>query len=491
MARSRAAHDVAPPAGRSVDVTAARAALRSADVTLPGRTILAAALAACIAAGLLQALVAAELGVVAALALPVAAAVAVAVWQWPIVGVQLALLAVPLEFFSVRMGGAAGLSPTELLMLLTAACASVHWALRGRPRIPRSLQALAALCVAVAISVVVAEDQAIVGKIVLMWSAFTVVGILVAHAEPADLRRLLACLAIAGGVAGIVAVAGGTDQSLVGGGAVATNRAQASFQQPNVLAFFLVMAIPVAIGLTAGRSLGGRIFYLALAGGAVWGLMLTLSRTGLIGTAVGLCVLLMWPGFRRMAVVALAALLIFSMVNLDSIAESRQASVVGERLATLGSSQTVERDPRFEIYDGALEMIADHPLAGVGAGNFSLVADRYSIRDHEGAAFDHAHNVLLTVAAELGVLGVLALLWVVVAIARDAWRAVGRRRDPRTGVLGLAVVAAFAAVAIPSLGDYPPRTNAIAATFFVLVGVLAALSRPPQAPPLAPGDSSR
>jgi O-Antigen ligase len=447
-------------------------------VTLPARTAIAAGLAACLLAGLLQAFVASEIGYLAALVLPIGAAAAVLVWQRPIVGVQLALLSVPLEFFSVRIGGDAGLSPTELLMILTAGCALVHWALRGRPPIPASLQALAAVCVAVALSVVGAEDQVIVFKIVLMWSAFTVVGLLVANAETDDLRRVLACLAIGGGVAGFVAVAGGTDQSLVGGGAIATNRAQAGFTQPNVLAFFLVMAIPIAVAVSAGRSLPGRLFFLVMAGGAVWGLMLTLSRTGLLGTAVALGVLLLWPGFRRVAAVALAALLVFSMFNLDTLAESRQASVVGERLATLGSAQTRSEDPRWMIYERTPELIADHPLLGVGAGNFSLVAERYGIRD-EGTPFEHAHNVPLTIAAELGLVGLAALVWLVVAVARNWLQAVRRRLDPETGVIGLGVAAALAAVTIPSLGDYPPRTNAIAATFFVLVGVLAAFAQAP------------
>jgi O-antigen ligase/polysaccharide polymerase Wzy-like membrane protein len=452
------------------------ATLRSAGVTLPARTAIAVGLAVCLLAGLLQAFLAAEVGIVAALLLPVAAAVVVVVWQRPIAGVQLALVAVPLEFFSVRVGGDAGLSATELLMLLTAGCALSHWALRGRPQIPGSLQALAAVTVAVALSVLGAQDEVVVWKIVLMWSAFTVVGILVANAEPEDLRGVLACLAIGGGIAGFVAVAGGTDQSLIGSGAVATNRAQAGFTQPNVLAFFLVTAIPVAVALSAGRTLGWRLFYLALAGGAVWGLMLTLSRTGLVGTAVALCVLVLWPGFRRVAVVALAALLVFSMFNLDSITESRQASVVGERIATLGRSQTVERDPRWLIYERTPTLIADHPLFGVGAGNFSLVAERYGIRD-QGDPFDHAHNVPLTIAAELGLVGLALLVWMVFAVGRDAWTLIRQRGDPRLGVLGLGVAASLAAIVVPSLGDYPPRTNAIAATFFVLVGAAAALAR--------------
>jgi hypothetical protein len=47
-------------------------------------------------------------------------------------------------------------------------------------------------------------------------------------------------------------------------------------------------------------------------------------------------------------------------------------------------------------------------------------------------------------------------------------------------VIGLGVAASLAALVVPSLGDYPPRTNAIAATFFVLVGAAAALARTAQ-----------
>ena len=59
------------------------------------------------------------------------AAVGAVVGVRPIVGVQLALLAVPLEFFSLRVG-TCGLSPTEMLMLLTAGCALLHWSVGGR-----------------------------------------------------------------------------------------------------------------------------------------------------------------------------------------------------------------------------------------------------------------------------------------------------------------------------------------------------------------------
>lgn len=462
-------------------------------MSLAARSAVLAALVACLVAGGAEAVVIDRLGPAAGLAVPVGAAVAAAVLRRPIVGVQLALLAVPLEFFSLRVGGSFSLSATEMLFLLTAVAALLRWAMTAeRPAVPAALKALAALCVVTGVGFAVAVDTAIVTKILLMWSAFVVVGVLVANAGERDVTRVIACVAIAGGVAGAIAVAGGTDQRLVAGGLIATNRAQATFAQPNVLGFFLVMAIPAAVVLSARGRPTARVVMVATAAAAIWGLMLSLSRTSLVGTGLALGLLLLMPAFRRIALVGMAALALFALVNLQALQESQQLSVVSERLASLGRSQVVRSDYRYDIYRTTPSIIESHPLLGVGAGNYSVAAKQYALLDQNDLPFDHAHDVPLTIAAELGLVGLLAFLWLAVAVARLAARAVRARGDPRRGHLLLGLAATMAGVTVISLGDYPPRTNAIAATFIVLVAALAALvaaherSARPAATPLPP-----
>jgi O-antigen ligase len=447
-------------------------------VSLASRSAIVVALMVCGAAGAAEALVMQRLGPVAGLALPIGAAVTVAVGRAPILGVQLALLAVPLEFFSLRLGGDAGLSPTEMLLILTAAAALVRWIVAGHaPAFPPPLRALAALCVVIVSGYLVAVDELIVTKILVMWSAFVVVGVLVAGAAPHDLERIMVCLALAGGIAGFVAATSAANQSLQAGGLIATGRAQAGFAQPNVLGFFLVLAIPAAVALSIrGRPVMRAVMAL-MAVGALWGLMLSLSRTSLVGTALGLALLTLIPSFRRVAAVAIAALAIFALANFKALQESQQVAVVTKRLATLGQSQVVQSDPRLKIYAKTPAIIADHPLFGVGAGNYSVAAKRYGVLDPEHQPFDHAHNVPLTFAAELGIPGLLVFLWFAVALARLAVRAIRARGDPARGPLMLAVCAAMIGSVVISTGDYPPRTNAIAATFIILVGVLWGLVR--------------
>jgi O-antigen ligase len=447
-------------------------------VSLATRSAIVAALFACALAGAVEAVVMQQLGPAAGLALPVGAAVAVAVGRSPVLGVELALLAVPLEFFSLRVGGEAGVSPTEMLMLLTAAAALLRWALTGRaPAVPPPLRALAVLCVLILCGYLVAEDELVVTKILLMWSAFVVVGVLVAAAPPRDIARIMACLALAGGIAGLVAISGGADQSLQEGGLIATGRAQAGFAQPNVLGFFLVLAIPAAVALSL-RSRGVvRAVMAVMAVSGLVGLMLTLSRTSLVGTALGLAVLTLMPPFRRVAAIAIAALAVFVLTNFQTLQESQQVSVVAHRLATLGQSNAVGSDPRLKIYERTPAMIADHPVFGVGAGNFSVAARRYGILDEEHQPYEHAHNVALTFAAELGLPGLAVFVWFAIALARLLLRAIAARGDPDLGPLMLAIAAGMIGMVVTGMGDYPPRTNAIAATFIVLVGALWGLVR--------------
>jgi len=365
-----------------------------------------------------------------------------------------------------------------MLLLLTAGAAVLRWLWEGRlPAVPPALRAIAAITLLVGLSLTVAVDQVAVTKILLMWSAFTIVGVLVAESSESDLRGVLLCVALAGGIVGAIAVSGVGNQTLVGGGAVATGRAQGGFAQPNVLGFFLSMSVPVALVQIADGSVWRRTLMGLCVAFGVWGLMLSLSRTSLVGTALGLMLLLLWPSFRRVAVVALGALVLFSLFNAKALEQSNQISVLSGRLETLTRSNAVSGDPRWDIYRTARHIINDHQLLGIGAGNFPVVSPRYGLLAPGGLPYQHAHDTLLTFGAELGIVGMLLLVWLAFAVGRLCWSAILARGDPRFGPLGLGLVAAMAGVVVTNLGDYPPRTNVIAALFVIEVGALAALAR--------------
>src|SRR5687768_11372748 len=140
-----------------------------------------------------------------ALALPIAAGGAAAVLARPMVGVWAGVLAAPLEFFDFRLGGRAGLSATEAILLVTAVAALLHALLGSRRLEPHPAQvALAVLIMVMTLGLVVADDTFVVFKIALMWTVFLVVSVLVAGATRTELEWTLIAMGAAAAVVSVV-----------------------------------------------------------------------------------------------------------------------------------------------------------------------------------------------------------------------------------------------------------------------------------------------
>ncbi len=424
-----------------------------------------------------QALLLYQAGPAPAMALPAAAAVvAAAIWR-PMYGVYLAILAVPLEVLDLRFGGDAGLSPAEGLLLLSAA-AGLPRLLRRQARAPAAPHLwFAGFLVLASLGIFFAEDAFTVGKIVVIWSAFLAVSIFVASGSREELERVLACVAVAGGALGLVAILGTGEQELQSGGTVASNRAEGTFTHPNVLAFNLLLAIPAALVLALeARRPAIRVICLVAAGLAIAGLMLTLSRGGLVGGVISLLVLLAWPRFRRYAFALLTVLALFALFNLNSLQDTSTVSLVGKRIATLATSEGQQGGRRLDIWSDTPRMVIDRPFLGVGEGNYPNVSPDYGIRDIGGLPFDHAHNIALTIVAETGLIGLLLFGGFAVAVGRMGAQAL-RGRRPGIYPPALAVVAALTGLLVTSIGEYPPRTNVVMALILIEVGVLAGYNR--------------
>ena len=189
---------------------------------------------------------------------------------------------------------------------------------------------------------------------------------------------------------------------------------------------------------------------LAMAAFAVGGLLLTLSRQGVIGMFLAVLVLLAWPPFRRWLFALLGIVVLVTALNFGTLTSQRDAavvgsrlSIVGERLQTLTEGQQIKQDQRVKIWSAAPAMIADRPFFGVGAANYSVWSPRYNVMEAPGVAFDHAHDVFLTIAIEEGIVGLAVFLLFLAAVVVSGARAL--RSGGPDKPLALAIVAALVA----------------------------------------------
>lgn len=416
---------------------------------------------------------------IVALGLPAVATITAVVFWRPMAGVCMAVLAIPLEQVAVPAGGAAELTPAKGLLVLVAAAATVRWVTGGSVAPPRKLWIpFAGLLLVMSIGITFADDSFVVVKLTVQWTAFLIVAMLVGSADRAQLERIFMALAVAGGILGTVAVATSGEQVLVEGGAAATGRAQAGFDHPALLAFFLVLAFPPATALALhGRRLALRPVWAGCAGLCVAGIAFSLTRGAILALALSLLVLLFLPAFRRWAVVAIVLLAVFAAFNARAIQDSPQLEVIGQRLSTITETQATASNQRPYIWSKTPSMIADHPIFGVGAGNFSSWAPRYAIVGYDGAPFIHAHNVPLTIAAENGIIGLALLLTFGVAVVVVGLRALLRGMHSPHYAFAVAAAASVAAAFITGMLDDPAATVVIMAAILILIGCLAAAER--------------
>ncbi len=346
---------------------------------------------------------------------------AAALSGWGVLGTVLALGLSPCTDGSARLAlppinsGLAAL--LGALGLLAAACAG-SWAWNG---LPLSITASNLAFVAAA------------ALVLLLGAATTAAG-----ADGPAFRAFCVALLVAGLLSTVVGAVQVLAPEWADGHWIALTalegRASGNLRQPNHLSSLLLWSLVAGVWLAeAGGEADGEPFarparwrwplaLLALAT-LIFGLVLSASRTG----TVGVLVLAVWGALdrglsRRARGLLLAMPLLYAACwwGLSDWAEASGHVFGGaERLR----SESDISSSRFGIWANTLSLIAQHPWAGVGWGEFNLAWSLTPFPHRPGAFFDHTHNLPLQLVVELGVplgLGVTALL---VAALWRAWRA--------------------------------------------------------------------
>ena len=186
-------------------------------------------------------------------------------------------------------------------------------------------------------------------------------------------------------------------------------RVNSVFWDPNVYGRFLALVMTAV----AAFLLWTRRPRIAIATGAVlavlWGgLVLTFSQSSFAALLAGLAVLaaLRWD-VRRTIATALAGIALATVI---AVAFQDTLKI------DLGSSSGVSKvtSGRSDLIEGGLELFTNRPLQGYGSGSFGR-AYRLERKGNQQQAVSASHTMPVTVAAEQGLIGLVAYVGVVVA----------------------------------------------------------------------------
>jgi len=283
-------------------------------------------------------------------------------------------------------------------------------------------------------------------------------------------------------------------------------RINATFQDPNSLGSYLVLAILLAGSLFLMGGRWKRLFLGCLTVALGLCLVFTASRATWASLALILVVMIIVlsrekigiffkTGFSRehgkkIIVVTLIFLLVFvvALVLLASKAElevGKRGSYYDVLLSMFKFSNLIgeEIDSRmFHFWRPGWQMVRDHPVLGVGIGSFYWLLRIYLNFPPESPIYDNAHNYFLQIWAELGTAGLVSFLLILVVILRTGMQLLMTVKDRHWRLVTLGLVGGITGFLLTHLTSHAMILLEMQFIFWSFVAIIFIISNLAKAP---------
>ncbi|MDQ3547938.1 MAG: O-antigen ligase family protein [Chloroflexota bacterium] len=414
-----------------------------------------------------------------------------ALLRWPWIGVPLLIASVPAQQF----GAVGPLTVTRAALLAASAGLLLWWTVGKRPVIgSRMALPFLALIGWMLVTAHGARDLGLASADLFRWSVALFAFLAALQVLSGAPERRITALILTIAIAGALEAGFGTVLGLLGSGPAsflvqdAFSRAYGTFGRPNTFAGYLEMAVfPVLwLGLYRLRLLNGVMgdYIIARRAGfaasaeprrklvsaslvttvllgsstiMLTGIVISFSRGAWIGVSAGILVTL-FVAIRRywhLVVPAIPLVVLASLVGLTLFAPAtltdRVTSIADEARPFDAASITIDGDnfavvERMAHWQAGWRMFEDHPLTGVGAGNYNAAYPDYYVRSTFRFSQGHAHNFYIHMLAENGIVGLGIYLTLILSFAFVALRVAIVSSDRLAGALALGALGTMTAV---------------------------------------------
>lgn len=247
-------------------------------------------------------------------------------------------------------------------------------------------------------------------------------------------------------------------------------RIRSFYGSPNNVGLYLGRVLPL-LGAMAllGTAQNGRRrwFYTAVLLPVGLAALLTFSKGALFLGLPAAFLFIFWQWQQIHGRKTWPWLIVMGALGLAGLVAIQQSPTLAGRLGLFGETGIY----RLNLWQASLNMIADHPLLGVGLDNFLYAYRGRYIFDAawRDPNLSHPHNLLLDFGTRLGLIGLVAGLWMLAMVPITLWR--GRKTVTRPwSPVWVGFAAAFIDMVVHGLVDHSFFLVDLAFVFFLMLG---------------------
>lgn len=241
---------------------------------------------------------------------------------------------------------------------------------------------------------------------------------------------------------------------------------------PNMLGVYLVIVFPLALSRVMSangtfRKVSALISMLLILVCTV----MTWSRGAWLGIIVSFIVFFLVCNFKNIW------FLLAGACSIPLWAIVLPQSIIDRFLSILTMSDS-SITYRVNTWRGVWRMIRDHLFSGIGVGEqaFRDVYPAYAIPGTETVM--HSHNIFMQIALELGIIGLLIFVFILVMYMQKAFRCVGyRRNESKSRITVSAGFAGIVGACVAGFTDHIWYNYRVFLIFWIVVALTMAFAR--------------
>jgi len=250
-----------------------------------------------------------------------------------------------------------------------------------------------------------------------------------------------------------------------------SGRVVSTLENPNVLAWYLVLTMPfMIVSAFIAENVRARMPYVICAFVSLMCLVYTWSRGSWLGF-IFLCLILFIIISRKSIAVYLGFVIMIPFTPLVL------PDTIVQRFMSIGNIADSSTSYRVNIWLGTLRMIRENLIEGIGIGRdpFRIVYPGYSLAGIEGAP--HSHSLYFQILTETGLIGLIVFIFIIFFLLQYCLTAMKKSSEKYIKLYIAAGMCAIAGMLVNGLTDYIWYNYRVYLAFWLVIALTAAICR--------------